>query len=112
MRGGGRLTHKDYRGKKRGVMILSSKLACSQSPAKGLPHGAGAGERIDWKVTGGCPESRMSETRMPQEEERDTAAQLIHIHPCVRVKGSRTQVAGRERSCLNSGLPSTQLCRG
>lgn len=49
---------------------------------------------------------------MPQEEERDTAAQLINILPCAHVNGSRTQVAGRERSCLNSGLPSTQLCRG
>lgn len=64
-----------------------------------------------WQLRG-CPESRIGETRVPQDEEWDTAAQLINILPCAHMNGSRTQVAGRERSCLNSGLPSTQLCRG
>lgn len=41
---------------------------------------------------------------MPQEEERDTAAQLINILPCAHVNGSRTQVAGRERSCLHTAV--------
>lgn len=54
MRAVGRLTHEGYPGReRRGVMFLTSGAGLAQTPAKGLPHGAGIERGLDRKVTVG-----------------------------------------------------------